>query len=219
MISISKEYKCNINNYRVGRKDKIKYIVIHYVGASGSALNNAKYYANNIVGASAHYFVGHAKECGAIYQSVSPENTAWHCGAKTYKHNECRNENSIGIELCCHLDSKGNWFFDDITIQKAMELTKYLMKIYNIDIKHVIRHYDVTGKECPKPFLNNDIWNNVFLNKLKNVLTSANDITWELNNSFFPISDSQKFVKELEEARQNNSSLYWGYYKLVNRIK
>ena len=93
------------------------------------------------------------------------------------------------------------------------------MKIYNIDIKHVIRHYDETGKECPKPFLNNDIWNNVFLNKLKNVLTSANDITWELNNSFFPISDSQKFVKELEEARQNNSSLYWGYYKLVNRIK
>lgn len=50
-------------------------------------------------------------------------------------------------------------------------------------------------------------------------LTSANDITWELNNSFFPITDTEKFVKELDEAKQKNSSLYWGYYKLVNKIK
>lgn len=50
-------------------------------------------------------------------------------------------------------------------------------------------------------------------------LTSANDITWELNNSYFPITDVNKFVKELNEAKQKNSSLYWGYYKLVNKIK
>lgn len=64
------------------------------------------------------------------------------------------------------------------------------------------------------------------LNKFKddvqssvNLLTSANDITWELNHSFFPITDTKKFVKELDEAKQKNSSLYWGYYKLVNKIK
>ena len=53
----------------------------------------------------------------------------------------------------------------------------------------------------------------------KIVLVSANDITWELNHSFFPISDTKRFVEALEEAKQENSSLYWGYYKLVNRIK
>ena len=51
------------------------------------------------------------------------------------------------------------------------------------------------------------------------LLTSANDITWELNHSFFPITDTKKFVKELDEAKQKNSSLYWGFYKLVNKIK
>ena len=53
----------------------------------------------------------------------------------------------------------------------------------------------------------------------KVILTSANDITWELNHSFFPITDTKRFVEALEEAKEENSSLYWGYYKLVNRIK
>ena len=50
-------------------------------------------------------------------------------------------------------------------------------------------------------------------------LTSANDIVWELNHSYFPITETAKFIRELEEARLKNSSLYWGYYKLVNKIK
>lgn len=50
-------------------------------------------------------------------------------------------------------------------------------------------------------------------------LTSANDITWELNHTYFPITETEKFVKELEEAKKKNASLYWGYYKLVNKIK
>ena len=51
------------------------------------------------------------------------------------------------------------------------------------------------------------------------LLTSANDIAWELNHSYFPITEMERFVKALEEAKQNSSSLYWGYYKLVNKIK
>jgi len=50
-------------------------------------------------------------------------------------------------------------------------------------------------------------------------LTTPNDIVWELNNSHFPISDVGGFVNALTEAQQNNSPLYWGYYKLVNGIK
>ena len=50
-------------------------------------------------------------------------------------------------------------------------------------------------------------------------LESANDITWELNHAYFPIDDMERFVKTLDDAKEQNSSLYWGFYKLVNRIR
>lgn len=53
----------------------------------------------------------------------------------------------------------------------------------------------------------------------KKELTSANDITWELNHSYFPILETDNFVKALDEAKKANSPLYWGYYKLVNKVK
>ncbi len=53
----------------------------------------------------------------------------------------------------------------------------------------------------------------------KKMLETANDITWELNHTYFPIDDVEGFKNTLEEAKQNNSPLYWGYYKLVNRVK
>lgn len=53
----------------------------------------------------------------------------------------------------------------------------------------------------------------------KKILESANDITWELNHTYFPIENVDRFKKVLDEAKKNNSPLYWGYYKLVNRIK
>lgn len=37
----------------------------------------------------------------------------------------------------------------------AIELTKVLMEKYHIAPDHVIRHYDVTGKICPNPFVYN----------------------------------------------------------------
>lgn len=50
-------------------------------------------------------------------------------------------------------------------------------------------------------------------------LTSANDIAWELDHTYFPIDDMDGFVKVLDKAKAENSPLYWGYYKLVNRRK
>ena len=153
-MDINKTYPCDARNYRRGRRDSIRYIVIHYVGAAGSARNNAQYYATSNVGASAHFFVGHASEDGAVYQSVAPADCAWHCGSETGKYySECRNDSAIGIELCCHKDSHGNWYFDSVTVEKAAELTKQLMREYNIDVDRVIRHYDVTHKTCPAPFV------------------------------------------------------------------
>ncbi|MGC6177014.1 N-acetylmuramoyl-L-alanine amidase [Lacrimispora sp. 38-1] len=144
-------------NHNSGTVDRIKYLVIHYVGALGGAEANCKYYASQYVGASAHYYVGFS---GEIWQSVEDKNIAWHCGAKKYVHPECRNANSIGIELCVRnkgslADTSRDWYFEDATVQAAIELTKELMAKYNIPADHVIRHYDVTGKICPNPYVYN----------------------------------------------------------------
>ena len=146
--------------YNFTNKDdtgRIKYIVIHYVGALGGAKANCQYYASKYIGASAHYFVGFD---GEIWQSVPDEDIAWHCGASSYKHAECRNANSIGIELCVRnkgsqADTSKDWYFEDATVKAAIELTKYLMQKYGVPASNVIRHYDVTGKICPNPYVYN----------------------------------------------------------------
>lgn len=146
--------------YNFTNKDdvgRIEYIVIHFVGALGGAEANCNYFAGQYVGASAHYFVDFD---GSVYQSVADEDIAWHCGAKSYKHAECRNSNSIGIELCVRCkgsqtaDSK-DWYFEDATVEAGIELTKYLMELYGVPAEKVIRHYDVTGKICPNPYVYN----------------------------------------------------------------
>lgn len=146
-------------NFYAGSISRIKYIVIHYTGSVASAKNQCTYFASGNRGASAHYFVDHN---GDIYQSVEDKNSAWHCGGvKIYKHKECRNTNSIGIELCCRTKgdpnkADNNWYFEDATVQAAIALTKELMEKYHVPADHVLRHYDVTGKVCPAPFYYNN---------------------------------------------------------------
>ena len=149
---------------------RIKYIVIHYVGATGGAEDNCNYFYSAYRGVSAHYFVGHK---GELWQCVEDADVAWHCGTTgKYKHKYCRNSNSIGVEMCCRQDSKGNWYFEEETVAATVELVKYLMKKYGVKIDNVVRHYDVTGKRCPAPYINSSKWA-AFKNKLiaaKNVI-------------------------------------------------
>lgn len=148
----------NKDNYTNGRIKKIEYIVIHYTAnQNDTAESNCKYFQGAGKGASAHYFVDE----NDIYLSVDETDTAWHCGSKTYKHSYCRNENSIGIELCPDYTKSKGYYFTEATLKNAIDLTKSLMKKYNIPIQNILRHYDVTGKICPKPFVDNiDNWNN-----------------------------------------------------------
>lgn len=144
-------------NHNPGSIDRIKYIVIHYVGALGGARANCQWYAGGDRGASAHYFVDFD---GSIWQSVEDKDIAWHCGAKSYRQPECRNANSIGIELCVRnkgsqADTSRDWYFEDATVAAAIRLTRELMDKYHVPVDHVIRHYDVTGKICPNPYVYN----------------------------------------------------------------
>jgi N-acetylmuramoyl-L-alanine amidase CwlA len=140
-------------NYRAGRTGKIEYIVIHYTANDGdTAQGNLNYFASNTVQASAHYFVDESGVC----QSVKDADTAWHCGANSYRHPYCRNANSIGIELCSRKKSDGTYYFLDQTVANAAALTKQKMAEYGIDSDHVVRHYDVTGKKCPAPMVDDE---------------------------------------------------------------
>lgn len=152
-------------NYTPGNISRIKYIVIHYVGALGGAKDNVNYYASRYVGASAHYYVGFN---GEIWRSVRDQDIAWSVGGMAYIHPECRNSNSLNIELCVRKKSTKtmgatdkDWYFEDATVKSAIELTKYLMAKYNVPASRVIRHYDVNHKTCPNPYVYNNtkhIW-------------------------------------------------------------
>lgn len=156
---IHKDYPCHVGNYQRGRAQPVSFLVFHYVGATGGAEANARYYGRTPgIGASAHYFVGHASEGAAIWQSVAEADTAWHCGANSYQHPTCRNSNSIGIEMCCHQDAQGNWTIDEATMAAAAELGRDIMARYGIPLENVLRHYDVTGKLCPRPLIDEGKW-------------------------------------------------------------
>ena len=157
-MNIHADYRCHHTNYQRGRVQPVSFLVFHYVGATGGAQANAKYFYNTAnAGASAHYFVGHASEGAEIWSSVPEGDTAWHCGAKSYVHHSCRNANSIGIEMCCKIGPAG-WYIEEETLAAAAELGRDIMARYGIPMDHVLRHYDVTGKLCPWPLVDETAW-------------------------------------------------------------
>lgn len=148
---------CDPSNYRSGRGGNgIRYIVMHYTANNGdTAANNGRYFQNGNLSASAHYFVDEK----SIVQSVRDDNTAWHCGGALESshhplHGICMNRNSIGVEMCSDIVG-GRYTITAATVDRAVELVKYLMGRYNVPADRVVRHYDVTGKDCPAPMVQN----------------------------------------------------------------
>ena len=145
---------CDPSNYRAGRTQPVRYIVMHYTANNGdTARNNCDYY-HRVGGlqASAHYFVD---EHGAM-QSVRECDTAWHCGARAYWHPECRNANSIGIEMCSRKRADGSYYILPETVANAAALAREIMQRYGIDTEHVLRHYDVVSKRCPAMWVDDE---------------------------------------------------------------
>ena len=126
--------------------EQVNGIVIHYVGNPGTtAAQNHSYFENlaqtGETYASSHFLVGLE---GEIIQNVPLDEIA-------YCSNQ-RNEDTISIE-CCHPDDSGA--FNQATYDSLVQLTRWLMEAYDLDTDQVIRHYDVTGKICPKSFVEN----------------------------------------------------------------
>lgn len=167
----------NRSNYGSARStDKIKYIVIHYTANDGDTdESNGKYFHNNVVKASAHYFV----DSDSVTQSVPDNYVAWSVGGSKYSncattgggkyYGTVTNTNSISIELC---DDKndGKIYPSEATINNALELTRTLMNKYGIPRERVIRHFDVTGKSCPSYWCGsaekNELWRSEFYDRI-----------------------------------------------------
>ena len=149
------------SNHYAGRDgNAIRYIVLHYTANNGdTAQNNADYFAGANRRASAHYFVDENE----VVQSVRDTDAAWHCGGSIESDHHplrgiCTNRNSLGVEMCSDIVG-GKYVITAQTVDLAVQLVRQLMAKYRIPIDRVVRHYDVTGKACPEPWVRDEsLW-------------------------------------------------------------
>lgn len=130
--------------------EEVKNVAIHYTANPGStAMNNRDYFEglkdNHMNKVSSHFIVGLE---GEIVQCIPTSEISYATNS--------RNVDTLSIE-CCHPDETGQ--FNEATYRSLVELTAYLCNRFGLDIAHVIRHYDVTGKNCPKYYVEHpDAW-------------------------------------------------------------
>lgn len=138
-----------VNHYSRPGKDNqgVKGIVVHYTANPGSTAKQNRDYFENLkdthkTKASSHFVIGIK---GEIVQCIP----TWEYA---YASNE-RNSDTISIE-CCHLDASGK--FTKETYRSLVQLSAWLCEKYRLDENDIIRHYDITGKICPKYYVDHE---------------------------------------------------------------
>ena len=156
--------KTSTHNTTVAKGRNIKYLAIHYTAGvtskQGAARNTASWFMNAAAGGSADFIVDDV-EC-VQYNPDLRNRYCWAVGDKARNpyggslRGEAKNINAISIEICSsskdgkvHPANDQNWYFTDAVVDRAVELTKYLMKEYNISPANVVRHFDCSSKYCP----------------------------------------------------------------------
>ena len=127
--------------------DGVRGVVVHYTANPGSTAQNNRDYFESLKDTkdnevSSNFVIGME---GEIIQCIPTAEIA-------YASNS-RNHDTVSIE-CCHPDETGK--FTDATYDALVELVAYLCGKFNLTMDDVIRHYDVTGKECPKYFVDHE---------------------------------------------------------------
>lgn len=127
--------------------EKVNGIVVHYLAnPMTSAQNNRDYFEslkdlkNDYL--SSNFIIGLD---GEIVQCVPSAEVAYASNG--------RNDDTISIENC-HPDETGK--FNDTTYNSLVKLVAYLCGKYELNTDQIIRHYDVTGKICPKYYVDNE---------------------------------------------------------------
>lgn len=190
------------SNHYAGRDgNAIRYIVLHYTANNGdTAQNNADYFAGANRRASAHYFVDENE----VVQSVRDTDAAWHCGGSIESDHHplrgiCTNRNSLGVEMCSDIVG-GKYVITAQTVDLTVQLVRQLMAKYRIPIARVVRHYDVTGKDCPEPWVRDEsLWR-----KFKARLTVKDPIEEEIK----AMTDKEfaQYVERYLETKANQKA-------------
>lgn len=132
---------------RRGEKlEDIRSIVIHYVANPGSSAQaNHDWYVNPESEVSSHFLIGLE---GEVIQCIPLDE---YSSASNH-----RNKDTISIEVC-HPDETGK--FNDESYHSLVQLTAWLLEVSGLQPEDVIRHYDITGKDCPRYFVQHeDSW-------------------------------------------------------------
>lgn len=123
-------------------------VVVHYIGNPGTTAQQNRDYFDELADSgetsmSSNFVVGLE---GEVIACVPP-------GEVAYASNN-RNKDTVSIETC-HPDESGA--FSAVTYESLVRLTAWLCQQYDLDPLSggVIRHYDVTGKLCPRDFVEN----------------------------------------------------------------
>ena len=130
--------------------ESVQYIAVHYTANPGAtAIANRNYFENlantHDTKVSSHFVVGLE---GEVVQCIPTSEMSYATNS--------RNVDTLSIE-CCHPDETGK--FNDATYDSVVKLTAWLCTRFDLTSENVIRHYDVTGKDCPKYYVENpDAW-------------------------------------------------------------
>lgn len=223
-----KEQLANSGNYGGSRNaSQIRYLVYHYTGNDGDrAANNAKYFQNNIVKASAHYFVDDT----TVWRSVPDLKVAWSVGGSKYAnanktgggtmYGVITNTNSLSIEMCDTIRN-GVYQASEATLANAAALGRALMEKYDIPIENVYRHFDVTGKHCPSYLVNAQKWaefkKRLEVKIMDNTPSGAHKegVEWAVANGILTGNSERDLMLSQPVTRQQMCTMLYRMWKLM----
>ena len=223
-----KEQLANSGNYGGSRNaSQIRYLVYHYTGNDGDrAANNAKYFQNNIVKASAHYFVDDT----TVWRSVPDLKVAWSVGGSKYANADktgggtmygvITNTNSLSIEMCDTIRN-GVYQASEATLANAAALGRALMEKYGIPIENVYRHFDVTGKHCPSYLVSAQKWaefkKRLEVKIMDNTPSGAHKdgVEWAVANGILTGNSEGDLMLSQPVTRQQMCTMLYRFWKLM----
>ena len=187
-------------NNRPFKENNPLYLAVHWTANENKGANavaNAKYFQNTDRQASAHYIVDDKQ----IVRCIPENEVAYGVGASKYTTWSNKNIGSypngkvISIEMC--VNSDGNFWN---MYSNTAHLCADILKRNNWDIDKLIRHFDVTGKNCPAFFVSDDY-------AKKYTGKNANE-AW---------SNFKNDVKKLLQEEEKVSDSYVGY-KIIDEL-
>lgn len=217
------DYTCHTKNYTKYNSRNVDYIVIHYTAnQKDTAKANAQYFSREVSGhASAHMFVDET----SWYQIMRLCDRANHCGASSgykYYHAKCRNDNSIGIEMC----TSGNAIVSEKTKSNTAGIVAWMFIQFGWTANDVdwrlLRHWDVTHKLCPAQMAceNNAEWI-AFKNLVKEKIRKASEPQPQVFTPVFngidysPVFNAQYYATryaDLVNAGLNTDQLLFNHF-------